>query len=258
MQKSSKKIWILEDNLESLQIFEEILELRFSLQCFDTLLSLESHWLSLLEGDQSIPDLGVADLIIADLRLPDGNFLNFIKAQAERKRRFPPFIVISSVDDLDIMRATYKQGALDYLVKPFKKMELLVKIEHLLEVTTKQTPHLEGDVTIDPIRMVVKKSDGALVKLTAKELQIFTLLYESLYESKDKKVSRTDLFQKIWDVLPHSEKTLDVHISNLRQKISRLGLDISYVSPESYRVIPLQERDPGLDPGSCNGMRDEG
>jgi two-component system OmpR family response regulator len=227
MQVSDKKIWILEDSFESRQIFEEILELRFGIKCFENLLSFESHWL----GSSDSPDL-----VIVDLRLPDGNFLNFIKSQSALKRVFPPFIVISSVDDLDIMRAAFQYGALDYLVKPFRKTEILVKIERLLKSTHPQKHDFEETVTIDPIRMLVKKEGSDSVKLTTKELQIFTLLYES----KEKKVSRTDLFRSIWEVLPSSEKTLDVHISNIRQKVNKLGLEICYTSPETYMVLPLR------------------
>jgi DNA-binding response OmpR family regulator len=229
MQVSDKKIWILEDSLESRTVFEEILELRYGIKCFENLLSFDAYW----QAAAYRPDL-----VMADLRLPDGNFLNYIQTQLQQKRDFPPFIVISSVDDLDIMRAAFKYGALDYLVKPFKKSELLVKIEHLLKKNIKWGNDLADVVTIDPIRMLIKKKDGAPVKLTAKELQIFAMIYES----ENRQASRADLFKKIWQVQPVSEKTLDVHISNLRQKVIDIGLDISFISPCIYRVIPLHER----------------
>jgi DNA-binding response OmpR family regulator len=216
----------LEDSFESRQVFEEILELRFAIQSFENLCSFEAHWQSSVEKP---------DLVIADLRLPDGNFLNFIRNQTAKKRVFPAFIVISSVDDVDIIRASFDHGALDYLVKPIKKTELLVKIERLLKTDLPPEHDSEEKIEIDPIRMIVKKSEGPQIKLTAKELKIFTLIYES----EGNRTSRAYLFEKVWGEIPNSEKTLDVHLSNLRQKIIELGLEISFLAPETYAILPI-------------------
>ena len=84
-----------------------------------------------------------------------------------------PTFIVSSVDDLDVMRFCFKEGVLDYLTKPFRPNELLVKIENIFKKEDGKAMVYEGqerDVIIN----------GKQVKnLTLKQLQVLSLFLKS-------------------------------------------------------------------------------
>ena len=110
--KSDFRIWIVEDEPGVQFVYKDILCLRYHIEFFSTLSDFKKK---AAEGTQN------PDLIIADLSLPDGNFFEVL---SEKKSAFliaSPLIIVSSIDDLDILRACFDEGALDYLIKPLSR-----------------------------------------------------------------------------------------------------------------------------------------
>ena len=103
------EVWILDNDQNLQSTYEKILNLRyrtrffFSLEEFSNAFYKESYKCSFL---------------ITELILKDGNFLDFLgNLKAKGLLKVPTFIV-SSVDDLDVMRFCFKEGVIDYLTKP--------------------------------------------------------------------------------------------------------------------------------------------
>ncbi len=216
--KQPKSVWILEDDPGLCFIYREILETRYALDFHNSLASFirESHEKS-------------ADLLIADLRLTDGNFLDFLKKRTSSKNAFKwEFIVVSSIDDLDVLRACFEHGASDYLTKPFTRNELIVKTERIFERLEKRTLLFK----IDTVRSKLKGPNDVEIQLTAKELQIFIILFDS----GGRPVLRNKILKDIWGDINVTPKTLDVHLFHLRKKLSPLFLEIHYHGKEGYSL----------------------
>src|SRR4051812_29006150 len=95
-------IWILEDDIGAQFVYEETLGIRYQIENFNTVDALRRR----LTESRNRPGL-----IIADLRLPDQSFLSFLNSKEASLLRNSPFLVVSSVDDLDSLRFCFSAGA---------------------------------------------------------------------------------------------------------------------------------------------------
>ncbi|NRA63777.1 MAG: response regulator transcription factor [Pseudobacteriovorax sp.] len=218
--KSKIPFWILEDDEGCNFIYEEILQHKYNYKIFKTLDEFRSAYFS----------AGVErpKLILADLRLPDGSFVSFLNELPQEDLSDLSIVIVSICDDLDIIRYCLGEGVIDYLTKPFNKSELLVKIERSLNRVIKRTT----DLSVDPLRRRVMTKDNLQTELTSKELMIFDLINNA----PSKQISRADLIGKVWKDVSVGSKTLDVHIFNIRRKLSKLNVRINYTPPQTYSI----------------------
>ena len=220
---SKKTIWILEDDFNCQFVYRDVLSSCYEIHFYDRLSSLED------EIKNQTPDA-----LIADLQLPDGHFLNFFKKHSALEFRHLPILVISSSDDLDIMRFFFLAGIFDYLVKPFNSSELRAKIERLLDTPRiSQRRNSNSLVDIDLFRGTVTHANLQASDLTHKEIFILNLLNESPMQG----CSREMIIRTVWQTAKVGQKTFDVHLHNLRRKINPLGLAIRCSSPHQYSLV---------------------
>lgn len=85
-----------------------------------------------LEATQGVTLVALPDLLITDLGLPDGCGLELVRRVRQRSPRLP-VLVISGGDGPSEQLRAYRAGASDYLAKPFRGEELLVRCAALLE-----------------------------------------------------------------------------------------------------------------------------
>jgi two-component system KDP operon response regulator KdpE len=150
-----------------------------------------------------------------------------------------PIIIISvQTNEEDIVRAL-DQGANDYLVKPFRTGELLARIRSALRKAGSE-PNIPvanfKDLSIDFANRVVKK-DGSLVKLTATEYSLLSLLSRN----DGKVLTHQFLLRQIWGSSHQNESQyLRVYIAQLRKKIETDPNRPTFITTESgigYRFI---------------------
>lgn len=225
--KQSKTIWIVEDDAGSQFVYNEILGIRYELRLFNNLASFRKSW---DDDTERKPDL-----MIIDLHLPDQSFLSFLQTESGREMsRTTPYMIVSSLDDLDALRVCYDEGAIDYISKPFAKSELIVKVERILATPkgarTRSNPRA---LFLDPTTFTLTREAGLRSEeLTAKEYKILAIMLNS----KDFKITRKELQEQVWGEALISNKSLDQHFFHLRKKISPLGLEIMYIAPV-YRLV---------------------
>lgn len=225
-------IWTLEDDPGLRFVYDEILGFRYRLRQFETLASFEN-------AIESLPP-SYPDLLIADVRLSDGNFLNLLASRQGAKVKRIPFLVVSLIDDLDALRLAFDEGAIDYLTKPFGRGELIVKVERILsQRTILYEPDVEMDEQdgfyVDPTSLRVFRGSRCSNPLTSKEYQIFHLLSSESSNS----VARNEIISRVWGKVSVTSKTLDVHLFNLRRKLAPLAMDVYRTAPNSYRLLSL-------------------
>ncbi len=177
------------------------------------------------------------DLIILDLMLPvlDGyEFCKIIRANKETSAL--PVIILSARNDVIDKVIGLELGADDYMTKPFNPRELSARIKarlregQRLKDTDKQPLKWQG-LEIFPESYQVTL-DGQLINLTIKEFEL-----RAVFVANPNQVfSREYLAQKIWDCSTNVEtRTIDVHVSNLRNKLKQLGPIIDSIRGIGYR-----------------------
>ncbi|MDE6566773.1 MAG: response regulator transcription factor [Lachnospiraceae bacterium] len=143
-----------------------------------------------------------------------------------------PAIFLTAKDDISSKIQGLQGGAEDYIVKPFEMLELMVRMEKVLERTKKLSEIIRFlDVEIDLQKRTVRKN-GEEVLLKPMEFALLCVLARN----KNIAISREDLLQRVWGVDYVGEtRTVDVHIGQLRKKLS-LSDHIKTVSKMGYRL----------------------
>lgn len=161
-------------------------------------------------------------LIVLDVMLPGFNGLEVLRRLRAQKKT-PVLMLTARGDDVDRI-VGLEIGADDYLPKPFNARELVARIRAVLrrtearEVATHEVQTLVvGDLELVPSSLGCR-IQGEPVALTSAE---FSLL-EVLVKAAGKVVSREDLSEKVLGRrLSPYDRSLDVHVSNLRKKLTR-------------------------------------
>lgn len=201
-----KSIWIIDNEGEASHQYREVLDLHYHTNYFK---GINDYQNKLLENSSHTPDLTLIDMLEPDSKV-------FSCLTQNNKRTDTPFIVVSHLHDLDVLRFCFQEGACDYILKPLRNGEILAKIEKAIESTNGKRSNetrLNYDIQVDDIIV-----DG----LTAIQHKIMTYF---LSDSKWK-ASRDGLLAAVWTDSNVHPKTLDVHLYNLRRKLHGHGLMI--------------------------------
>ncbi len=157
------------------------------------------------------------DLILLDIMMPEMDGYEFLRAY--RKEQDTPVILLTArLDETDKV-AGLELGADDYITKPFGMRELVARIRAVLRRSSHTTASNSilhaADITLDQESREVRVGDG-MVNLTPSEFDLLA----ALMSAPGRVFSREDLMQHL-PGLPFegAERSVDVHISNLRKKI---------------------------------------
>jgi DNA-binding response OmpR family regulator len=171
-------------------------------------------------------------LIVLDLMLPEIDGIEVL--QRLRARTTAPILVVTARTEVSVRVAVFKEGAVDYLPKPFFVEELLARVHARLGGTTNGGDKVAfGPLEIDRNRREVS-IDGGHVPLTPTEF----LLFEALTRRPGRATSRGELALALTDPDEASPRHLDAHIARLRKKLSIFGASIVTVWGHGYRFDP--------------------
>lgn len=167
------------------------------------------------------------DLLLMDIMLPYRS--GDIVLSDIRKHSTVPVIIISAKETTQNKIDLLRLGADDYITKPFDMEEVLARMESNLRRNLiqngSQSFFQHEDLILDFEKNTVFLQ-GKELFLTAKEYAILELLMKY----PDKVFSKANLFQSIWGTEYISEdNTLNVHISNLRNKLKNINPDEDYI-----------------------------
>ena len=171
------------------------------------------------------------DIVLADLRLPDGESTTLLQWMRENGYMHP-FIMMTNYEEIHSAVHTMKLGAEDYMVKPFEMLELLARIEKVLERTGRAKKVLTvRNILVDMQSHQVYK-DGLPVSLKPMEYDLFVMLLQN----KNIALGREELLKRVWgeNYLGES-RTVDVHIGQLRKKLE-LYDEIRTIPKLGYRL----------------------
>lgn len=163
------------------------------------------------------------DLIILDIMLPSKNGLEVCKELRDNHIQIP-IIFLTALGTSENIAVGLNLGADDYLVKPFKFIELSARINALLRRATQssepesshyKTEYVLSDLKLDDTAKTVMRNNQP-VQLTATEYRLLL----ALIKSKGRVLSRTDLLEAAWDLTFNpGTNVVDVYVNYLRRKI---------------------------------------
>ncbi|UCC52012.1 MAG: response regulator transcription factor [Anaerolineaceae bacterium] len=167
------------------------------------------------------------DLILLDLMMPEMGGYEFMRVYG-REAETPIIILTARVEENEKVLGL-ELGADDYVTKPFSMRELTARIRAVLRRAGKTSPQAEllraGDITLDRNGRLVKIGDR-YVDLTPSEFDLLS----SLMATPGRAFSRLELLDLLQgNAFEGYERTIDVHIRNLRTKIEEDPRDPRYV-----------------------------
>jgi len=157
------------------------------------------------------------DLVVLDLNLPAMDGIDV--ARTIRQERNTPIIMLTArVEEMDRILGL-ELGADDYVTKPFSPRELVARVRAVLRRISGDEPAASliraGNLVIDPDKRTLTR-DGKAIDLTATE---FDLLFV-LARTPGRVFSRMELLDRVQGTsFEGYERTIDVHVKNLRKKI---------------------------------------
>ena len=179
------------------------------------------------------------DLIILDLMMPEMGGYEFMRAFS-KEAQTPVIMLTAKVEDQDKILGL-ELGADDYVAKPFNVRELIARVRAVLRRTQKAATEPDllrvADIVLDRAGCTVKVGDR-YVDLTPSEFEILA----TLMAAPGQVFSRLDLLDRMsGNAYEGYERTIDVHIRNLRTKIEADPKHPKYVDTVygmGYRFAP--------------------
>jgi DNA-binding response OmpR family regulator len=170
-------------------------------------------------------------LAIVDVMLPGYDGFQLLR----RIREFSdlPVLMLTARRDEGYRVAGLRQGADDYVVKPFSVPELVARVvAHLRRAQPDSSGEVlqVGEVAIDTASRTVSMSESEVV-LTRREFDLLV----ALASNPGRVLSRDALLRLAWDTDHFTAKTVDVHLASLRRKLQG-NLDVSTVRGVGYRL----------------------
>ena len=174
-------------------------------------------------------------LVLLDLMLPEENGLSVLKKLRESANGARRPVIILTAKDSEYDRVVgLDRGADDYVTKPFGMMELVARIKAVLRRVDPATEEIyrAGTLELNAVRHTVTAA-GQPVTLTRKEYDLLRLLLQN----PGMVFTRDQLLDRVWGYAFNGEnRTVDVHIRTLRQKLGDAGECVETVRGLGYKL----------------------
>lgn len=181
------------------------------------------------EAAESLESDHAYDIALLDIMVPGMDGLELLPVV---KGYGIPVIFLTARDDIGTKVQGLRDGAEDYIVKPFEMLELMVRMEKVLERTKKNSDIIQIlDLEINLAEHTVRKN-GMEISLKPMEFELLCVLAKN----RNIAISREELLRMVWGVDYMGEtRTVDVHIGQLRKKLD-LSDHIKTISKLGYRL----------------------
>jgi DNA-binding response OmpR family regulator len=246
MKVMKREILLIEDDLALGSSISEVLQLS----------DFNVHWIT--NGLKALHYLqkNIPDIIISDLMMPfmDGEEL-FVNVRKNNKFNAIPFIIITANMDDGVKYRQLENGVNDYIMKPFKSMELIFKIKNLLALTN----HIEKKYKPDPFsKVTIKLSKKDFMesvnefilnnlksKISVEELSIHLFISKSTLDKKIRKQTNKSITQYIREFkLEYAIKLIDLGERNIQFLVDETGFNsFSYFSTSFKSYVGFTTRD---------------
>ncbi len=224
------KILVVDDKVNVQNLLTEVLTCKgFEVQCASN-------------GRNAMLTLSLfsPDLILLDIMMPQMDGYDFL-TKLRMTSNLPVIMITAKQSEQDIVKG-FELGADDYICKPFRMNELIVRIQAVLKRTS-------SHFTTDPILRIANLSlntttqevwvGETLLELTLVETKLLFILMNSAEHTVNKQEISCQLIEQGYS---GSESTLKIHIRNLRNKLGRLlqgTVEIESVFGVGYRLRAL-------------------
>lgn len=160
-------------------------------------------------------------LILLDIRLPDGSGFDICRQMRNLGLRQPIIMLTAQHDELDKVLGL-EMGADDYMTKPFSLRELVSRVRAQLRraygdySSTESSVVVINDLVLELATGQVRRGEES-ISLTPTEFRLLSYLARH----RGQALSRSQIVEAVWGYAPDldSEKTVNVHIRRLREKI---------------------------------------
>lgn len=172
------------------------------------------------------------DLLILDLMLPGMSGETLVCKIREEMRTEVPILILSARSALTDKVRLLTTGADDYMTKPFEPEELLARVYACLRRGGRMTKPQSTDNSFSYKNLQLFPESRKItvnnreIPLTPHEYEILSILIRE----PDKVFSRETLYERVWNGGYYGEdNTVNVHVSNIRKKISAADPDSDYI-----------------------------
>ncbi|MCT7562538.1 response regulator transcription factor [Aliarcobacter butzleri] len=208
----NKRVLLIEDDKDMQKLIVEYLkEYDFDCVAFDQPKDVLEHFK--IDNNYSI--------IILDLMLPEMDGFDLFKKLKQIKDI--PIVISSARGDIGNKIHGFELGADDYLAKPYEPRELVLRIEHILKKDFNKTINISNFIIDKENRTVLVNNYP--VDLTKIEFEIFLFLVEN----QNKISSREQILNASSLDINTKNRTIDMHISNIRFKIGDDSKNPKYI-----------------------------
>jgi DNA-binding response OmpR family regulator len=175
------------------------------------------------------------DVVLLDLNLPDLDGLEVCRTIKARAPRNVPVLMLTARDAFEDKARGFKEGADDYLTKPFDLRELALRCEALAR---RGQLHVDHEMRVGPLTLLPREKrtlyNDAPVPLTQAGFKILL----AMCSAHPHAVSRSALMHELWGANPPDSDALKSHIYALRKQLELAGaLNMIVTIPQlGYRL----------------------
>ncbi|OSM05082.1 response regulator [Magnetofaba australis] len=193
-----------------------------------------------LTGEAGLPialNEGWPDLVVLDLMLPGVSGIEVCRRlrENEQTRTLPVIMLTARGEEIDKVMG-FEAGADDYVVKPFKVRELILRIRAILRRIQPERGEASPLVTFGRLKVDYDGHrvwvDGEETNLTAMEFKLLT----TFLSRKGRVQNRDALLNDVWGVNAFVQtRTVDAHVKRLREKLGPAGKYMETIRGVGYR-----------------------
>ena len=199
-----------------------------------------------VDGEQALRRLheGLAvDAMVLDIMMPKISGLDVLK-QVRQFSQLPVIMLTGRGDDIDRILGL-EMGADDYLAKPCNPRELSARLRAVLRRTrpsgspggdSPASPRVFGNLQLDPGALSASLN-GQSLTLTAAEFRVLQLLVEHAGQVLSKEFLTEQVLQR---KLTRYDRSIDVHVSRIRQKLAQTQQGEEYLHIKAVRGMGYQ------------------